>query len=85
SKMYADTLNDVFKNLEPDEIFPYATPQGIESLRDLWHQKMLKENPELNATDMTRPILTNALTHVLSLVADMFIDSGDTILLPTHN
>ena len=85
SKMYADTLNDVFTNLEPDEIFPYAPPQGIESLRDLWQQKMLKENPDLNATDMTRPILTNALTHGLSLVADMFIDSGDTILLPTHN
>ncbi|SCU17720.1 aspartate aminotransferase [Staphylococcus xylosus] len=85
SKMYANTLNDVFTELTPDEIFPYAPPQGIESLRDLWQQKMLKENPDLDANDMTRPILTNALTHGLSLVADMFVDSGDTLLLPTHN
>ncbi|WP_017723443.1 aminotransferase class I/II-fold pyridoxal phosphate-dependent enzyme [Staphylococcus xylosus] len=85
SKMYANTLNDVFTELTPDEIFPYAPPQGIESLRDLWQQKMLKENPDLDPSDMTKPILTNALTHGLSLVADMFVDSGDTLLLPTHN
>ena len=48
-------------------------------------RKMLKENPDLNKTDMTRPIITNALTHGLSLVGDMFVNSGDTILLPTHN
>lgn len=85
SKMYANTLNDIFDHLEPDEIFPYAPPQGLESLRDLWQQKTLKENPDLDAKDMTRPILTNALTHGLSLVGDMFVDSGDTLLLPTHN
>ena len=85
SKMYANTLNDMFNHLEPDDIFPYAPPQGIEPLRDLWQQKMLKENPDLDKKDMTRPILTNALTHGLSLVGDMFVDSGDTLLLPTHN
>ena len=35
--------------------------------------------------DRSRPIVTNALTHGLSLVGDMFVDSGDTILLPSHN
>lgn len=84
-KMYAETLNNVFGELEPDEIFPYSPPQGIEPLRDLWQEKMLKDNPDLNKTDMTRPIITNALTHGLSLVGDMFVNSGDTILLPTHN
>ena len=84
-KMYADTLNDVFHHLEPDEIFPYAPPQGLESLRDLWQQKMLKENPDLKKEDFSRPIATNALTHGLSIVGDMFADSGDTLLLPTHN
>jgi len=28
--------------LSPDEIFPYAPPQGIETLRDLWQQKNVK-------------------------------------------
>lgn len=47
--------------------------------------KMLKDNPDLTKEVMTRPIVTNALTHGLSLVADLFINSGDTILLPEHN
>lgn len=84
-KMYANALNQMFNELSPDEIFPYAPPQGVEELRDLWQEKMLKDNPDLTKEVMTRPIVTNALTHGLSLVADLFINSGDTILLPEHN
>ena len=45
--------------------------------------KMLKENPSLKASSISRPIVTNALTHGLSLVADLFVNDEDTILLPT--
>lgn len=84
-KMYADTLYGVYNHLSPDEVFPYAPPQGIEPLRDLWQDKMLNENPDLTSDSISRPIVTNALTHGLSLVADLFVESGDTILLPEHN
>ncbi|PTE70899.1 aminotransferase class I/II-fold pyridoxal phosphate-dependent enzyme [Staphylococcus devriesei] len=84
-KMYADALYGVYNHLSPDEVFPYAPPQGIEGLRDLWQQKMLKENPDLSKESISRPIVTNALTHGLSLVADLFIENGDTLLLPSHN
>ena len=84
-KMYADSLNHMFNDLTPDEIFPYALPQGIEALRDLWQEKILKENPDLTKDVISRPIVTNALTHGLSLVADLFVNPDDTILLPTHN
>ena len=84
-KMYADSLYNVFSELEPYEVFPYAPPQGIEDLRDLWSDKMLRDNPELSKNDFSRPIVTNALTHGLSLVGDLFVDTNDTILLPSHN
>lgn len=84
-KMYADSLYNVFSELAPDEVFPYAPPQGIEDLRDLWTDKMLRDNPELSKDDFSRPIVTNALTHGLSLVGDLFVDTNDTILLPSHN
>lgn len=84
-KMYANSLNQMFNDLTPDEIFPYAPPQGVEELRDLWQKKMLKENPDLKSKSISRPIVTNALTHGLSLVADLFVDTDDTVLLPTHN
>ena len=46
---------------------------------------MLKENPDLSKETITRPIVTNALTHGLSLITDLFVESGDTVLVPTHN
>ena len=84
-KMFASSLDAMFNDLTPDEIFPYAPPQGIEELRDLWQQKMLRDNPELSIDNMSLPIVTNALTHGLSLVGDLFVNQGDTILLPDHN
>ncbi len=80
--MFASSLDAMFNDLTPDEIFPYAPPQGIEELRDLWQQKMLRDNPELSIDNMSLPIVTNALTHGLSLVGDLFVNQGDTILLP---
>ena len=44
-KMYANSLNQMFNDLTPDEIFPYAPPQGVEELRDLWQKKCLKKIP----------------------------------------
>ena len=35
---------------------------------------MLKENPDLSKETITRPIVTNALTHGLSLIADLFVE-----------
>ncbi|ARB77392.1 aminotransferase class I/II-fold pyridoxal phosphate-dependent enzyme [Staphylococcus lugdunensis] len=84
-KMYANELYGVFNHLSPDEIFPYAPPQGIEGLRTLWQEKMLKENPDLKSHIISKPIVTNALTHGLSLIGDLFVDTNDTILLPSHN
>lgn len=84
-KMYANELYGVFNHLSPDEIFPYAPPQGIEGLRTLWQEKILKENPDLKSHMISKPIVTNALTHGLSLIGDLFVDTNDTILLPSHN
>ncbi|MCH8647758.1 aminotransferase class I/II-fold pyridoxal phosphate-dependent enzyme [Staphylococcus lugdunensis] len=84
-KMYANELYGVFNHLSPDEIFPYAPPQGIEGLRTLWQEKMLKENPDLKSHMISKPIVTNALTHGLSLIGDLFVDTNDSILLPSHN
>ena len=31
------------------------------------------------------PIVTNALTHGLSIVADLFADAGDAVIIPDKN
>ncbi|QPA25016.1 aminotransferase class I/II-fold pyridoxal phosphate-dependent enzyme [Mammaliicoccus fleurettii] len=84
-KLYTESLYSMFNELNTDEVFSYVPPQGLGELRELWQQKMLKENPDLSADAISLPIVTNALTHGLSLVGDLFVNPGDTVLLPTHN
>lgn len=84
-KLYSQTTFDLYQHLDPEEIFPYAPPQGIEELRGLWEEKILQENTDLTQKQISRPIVTNALTHGLSLLADLFVNSGDTVLLPKQN
>ncbi|MDT3994736.1 aminotransferase class I/II-fold pyridoxal phosphate-dependent enzyme, partial [Mammaliicoccus fleurettii] len=83
--MYADTLYNQFGDQDPSDIFPYSPPQGDERLRTLWEKKILKDNPDLSSNDISKPIVTNALTHGLSLAGDLFVNAQDTILLPEHN
>ena len=83
--MYTDALYNQFGTQDPSDIFPYAPPQGDERLRTLWQHKILKDNPDLSADDISKPVVTNALTHGLSLAGDLFVDAQDTILLPEHN
>lgn len=67
---------------KPQDIYPYAPPSGKQALREAWREKQLKDNPSLQGKSFGMPIATNALTHGLSIVADLFMDAGDTIITP---
>ncbi len=78
-------LPALYKNLsayEPKDLFPYAPASGKPELRALWKEKMIEENPSLQGKTLSLPLCTNALTHGLSITADMFVDPGDIIVLP---
>ena len=67
---------------DPKDIYPYAPPSGKQPLREAWREKQLKDNPSLQGKSFGMPIAINALTHGLSIVADLFVDEGDTIITP---
>ena len=67
---------------DPKDIYPYAPPSGKQPLREAWREKQLKDNPSLQGKSFGMPIAINALTHGLSIVADLFVNEGDTIITP---
>jgi aspartate/methionine/tyrosine aminotransferase len=69
-------------DIDPAEAFPYAPPAGQLALRERWRDKQLAENPSLSGKRVSLPVVTSAITHGLSLVADLFVDPGDRMLLP---
>lgn len=66
----------------PKDIYPYAPPQGKEALRSLWKEKLLVDNPSMKDKSIGTPIVTSALTHGLSIAADLFMDAGDVLVTP---
>lgn len=80
--MYLDSVYEPLKEFAPKDIFPYAPTTGKPELRDKWREKMLEENPSLAGKAFGKPIVTNALTHGLSIIADAFVNKGDYLVLP---
>jgi aspartate/methionine/tyrosine aminotransferase len=70
------------QDISSAEAFSYAPPAGQQALRERWREKMLAENPSLRGKRFGLPIVTSAITHGLSLTGDLFLDPGDTLLLP---
>lgn len=68
----------------PKDVYPYAPPQGKPALRDAWLEKLYQDNPSMVGKSIGKPVVTNALTHGLSIVADLFMDEGDALVVPNH-
>jgi len=83
--MHLSVIQDTLSAYDPADIYPYAPPAGKPELRKAWKEKMLTENPSLSNVTISNPIVTNALTHGLSIVADLFADEGDVVVLPEKN
>ncbi|WP_281891127.1 aminotransferase class I/II-fold pyridoxal phosphate-dependent enzyme [Paenibacillus sp. YYML68] len=83
--MHLKVIQDTLSAYEPKDIYEYAPPAGKPELRAAWRAKMLEENPSLQGKSVGNPIATNALTHGLSIVADLFAGAGDAVVIPDKN
>ncbi len=79
--MYLDCVHENLDSFSPNEIYPYAPTTGVVALRDAWSSKLVHDNPSLEGKTFGKPIVTNALTHGLSLIANLFINQDDYVVL----
>lgn len=83
--MYLKVIQDTLSSYNPKDIYEYAPPAGKPELRAAWRKKMIQDNPSLEGKSFGNPVATNALTHGLSIVADLFADTGDSVIFPDKN
>jgi len=83
--MHLNVIQDNLSAYQPKDIYEYAPPAGKPELRAAWRKKMIEEQPSLANRTFSNPIVTNALTHGLSIVSDLFADSGDSVIIPDKN
>jgi aspartate/methionine/tyrosine aminotransferase len=80
--MYLPCFQKIIKEIPPQESYPYAPGAGKPQLREKWQEKLLNDNPSMQGKKFSLPIVTSGLTHGLEITADLFIDSGDVVILP---
>ncbi|MFC4777049.1 aminotransferase class I/II-fold pyridoxal phosphate-dependent enzyme [Paenibacillus sp. GCM10023252] len=83
--MHLKVIQDTLSAYNPKDLYEYAPPAGKPELRTAWREKMIKENPSIAGKSFSNPVVTNALTHGLSIVADLFADAGDAVVIPDKN
>ncbi len=79
SDIYNQFVENTFK---PSELFSYAPGGGDPALRALWKEEMVKKNPSLKGKQFSLPIITSGLTHGLQMMAQLFAQEGDTLVIP---
>lgn len=78
--MHLAAVSKYFQGLTPAEVFDYAPSYGKPDVRAAWAKKQRQETPSLGEHPVSSPVVTNALTHGLGLVGDLFLDPGDAVL-----
>jgi len=69
-------------NMNPNLIFPYAPSYGRPDIRAKWKSMIYKKNPSLADTEISLPVVTNALTHGISMAGYMFCNEGEQVIVP---
>jgi aspartate/methionine/tyrosine aminotransferase len=80
--MHLPSVMAMVSGLKPREALTYAPSFGIMPLRQAWQKALFEKNPSLEGKAISLPVVSNAITHGLSVVADMWVDPGNVIILP---
>ncbi|HDR14857.1 MAG TPA: aminotransferase class I/II-fold pyridoxal phosphate-dependent enzyme [Desulfobacteraceae bacterium] len=80
--MNLPTIMEMLPSFTAEQALTYAPSFGIMPLRQAWREAEYRKNPSLEGKEISLPIVTNALTHGLSVTARMWVNPGDVVLLP---
>lgn len=80
--MYFPSVMSSINDLEPKESLTYASSFGIPALRRKWKELQLEKNPSLSGKNISLPVVTCGITHGIAVLADMWVDPSDLIMLP---
>ena len=80
--MHLPVSRELVPELTLEGVYGYAPVLGQPELRDAWKIHLLKENPSLVEAVLGLPIVTSGMTHGFNLIAELFVDSGNMLVLP---
>jgi len=80
--MRLPSVMDSIEGLAPENSLTYAPSFGIPGLRSVWKEAMYEKNPSLSGKEVSLPVVTCGITHSISVMADLWLDPGDVVIVP---
>jgi aspartate/methionine/tyrosine aminotransferase len=80
--MHLSSSHQLVPEIDPNLVYGYAPTLGQMELRLRWKARLEAENPSLKGKAFSLPIVTCGLTHGFSLIGDLFVNPGDTLVIP---
>lgn len=80
--MFFPSVMSLIDGIEAEEALTYAPSFGIPELRKVWQDSIYEKNPSLDGKKISMPVVTCGITHAVSVVADLWIDPDDVVILP---
>ena len=89
---YLEGINEYFKNLEMNDLVPYAAISGISELREIWknwiiYKSLFNEKEDMEKLDrlkkyITTPIVTTGVTNGIFLICSLLLNADEYIITP---
>lgn len=80
--MHLPSVMSYIRDIRVSDSLTYAPSFGIFALRQMWKEAMYEKNPSLKDKNISLPVVTNGITHGISVFSDMFIDPDDVLIFP---
>lgn len=80
--MHLPSVMKSIQGLRTSDTLTYAPSFGVLGLRQAWKDALIKKNPTLKDKQISLPVVTNGITHGISVFADMFLDPDDVVIFP---
>ena len=77
-----NSLKKLLPELTPAEAVTYAPTSGDPALVKLWKEELIRKNPDVNPDRISNPVVTSGLTHGISLLMELFVNEGESVVIP---
>ncbi len=80
--MHLTVSRELVPALSVEDVYGYAPVLGQLELRQKWAAHLRARNRSLAGKTFSLPVVTSGMTQGFSLLAELFVNTGDTLILP---
>lgn len=80
--MELPSVKKLLPGLSPSDAVAYAPTGGLPDLVKLWKSEIVRKNPALTEERLSDPVVVAGLTNGIATVADLFVNPGESVVVP---